>query len=47
MKRLNMAELKTKPTRKSVRRFIESIEHLVRKTDALALLPIFEELAGE
>lgn len=42
-----MAELKTKPTRKSVHEFINSVEHAIRKADAHTLLPIFERLTGD
>ena len=41
-----MSDLKTRPTRKSVKRFIESIEHPVRRADAAELLLLFTEATG-
>ena len=41
------AELKTKPTRKSVRKFIGSVENVRRQTDAMVLLDLFEEITGK
>ena len=42
-----MAELKTQPTRKSARRFLQGIEHAQRREDGLELLALFEEITGE
>lgn len=42
-----MAELKTKPTRKSVQKFLKNIEHKQRKFDALNLLPLMENITGK
>ena len=42
-----MAELKTRPTRKSVRKFISRIEHPVRRADCEVLLSLMEEITGE
>lgn len=42
-----MAEIKTKPTHKSARKFIEAVEHKIRREDALTLLSLFEEVTGE
>ena len=42
-----MAELKTKPTRKSVKKFIDGVENARRKADALVLLELFEEVTGK
>jgi len=42
-----MSELKTKPTRKSVRKFIGGVENARRQADALVLLDLFEEITGE
>ncbi len=39
-----MAELKTKPTRKSVKKYIASVENTRRQADALVLLELFEEI---
>ena len=38
-----MAELKTKKTRASVRAFLESVDNLPRRNDALELLEIFKQ----
>jgi hypothetical protein len=40
------SENKTKPTKASPAKFIESVEHPQRKTDAKALLKWFEEVTG-
>ena len=42
-----MAELKTRPTRKSVQKFLKSVENDRRRNDALAVLPIFEKITGK
>ena len=42
-----MAELKTRPTRRSVRKFISQIEHPVRRADCEALSALMTELTGE
>jgi len=42
-----MTELKTRPGRKSVRRFLESVGHPVRKSDSIRLLAMMEEATGE
>jgi hypothetical protein len=42
-----MAELKTKPTNKSVEVFLKSIEPEAKKEDAFTLLQIFKEATGE
>ena len=42
-----MAELKTKATRKSVEKLLNSIEHKKRHEDALTLLPILKEITGK
>ena len=38
---------KTAPTRASVTKFINSVEHDVRRSDAKALLKMFKEITGE
>ncbi|WP_444996523.1 DUF1801 domain-containing protein [Aliikangiella sp. IMCC44359] len=42
-----MSDIKTKPTKASVSRFIDSVEHKKRREDALVLLDIMSELTGE
>lgn len=42
-----MAEVKTKPNRKSVQKFLGSVENERRRNDALTLLPLFEEVTGK
>ena len=42
-----MSDLKTKPTGKSVEEFIDSVEHPVRKADALVLLELMKEVTGD
>ena len=42
-----MAELKTKPSRKSVLKYLNGLEHTTRKADALALLPLLETITGK
>ena len=42
-----MSEPKTKPTNKSVPKYLRSIEHARRREDALTLLPLFEEVTGK
>ena len=42
-----MADLKTRPTDKSVADFINSIEDPIKKKDSLKLLEIFEAATGE
>jgi hypothetical protein len=42
-----MAELKTKPTKKSAKAFLESVTPEVRRKDSLILLEIFKEATGE
>ncbi len=42
-----MAELKTKPTRRSPNRFISQVDHPVRRADCETLLPLFEKITGE
>lgn len=39
-----MAEIKTKPTRKSVRAFLEGISDVRRRSDALVLLDVMKEI---
>ena len=41
-----MSDLKTRPTRASVDRFLASIEHPRRRADARTLLPLFERVTG-
>ena len=40
------ADNKTKPTKVSVREFVESVEHDTRRKDAKALLKIFKDVTG-
>lgn len=42
-----MAELKTRPTRKSVTKYLNQVEHPVRQQDAFVLLEILEQLTGK
>lgn len=42
-----MAELKTRPTRKSVSRFIDQVPNAVRQADCRVLLPLLTEITGE
>lgn len=42
-----MAELKTKPTKESVTKFIKSVEPKEKRADGLALLKLFKEATGE
>lgn len=42
-----MAEIKTKPTKESVTKFLKSVEPKQRQLDGLALLKIFTEATGE
>ena len=42
-----MAQLKTRPTRKSVTRFLESVEHDTRREDARELLKLFKRVTGK
>jgi hypothetical protein len=42
-----MAEIKTKPQKGGVKKFLASVEHEERRKDALALLPIFEAITKE
>lgn len=42
-----MAEIKTKAEQRSVADFIAAVPNPVRRTDALALVPIMERLSGE
>lgn len=39
--------MKTRPTERDVREYLQGVEHPVRRADCLALLPVFEELSGE
>ena len=41
-----MAELKTRPTRKSVNKFLNSVENERRRKDAFEVLPMFEKITG-
>ena len=41
-----MSDLKTKPTRKSVKKFIGNVENARRQADAFVLLELFEEITG-
>ena len=41
-----MAEYKTKPTSQSVSRYIDTVDHAVRRNDAKTLLTIFDRLTG-
>jgi hypothetical protein len=42
-----MTELKTRPGKKSVRRFLDSVDHPVRKNDSFRVLEMMEEVTGE
>ena len=42
-----MADLKTKPNRKSVHKFLNSVENDRRREDAFALLEMMQEITGE
>lgn len=42
-----MSDLKTKRNKKSVRKFIESVEHEGRRADSNELLSLMEEVTGE
>lgn len=42
-----MAEIKTKPTKESVTKFLKSIEPKEKRLDSLALLKLFKEATGE
>ncbi len=42
-----MAEVKTKPTKESVTKFLKSIEPKQKQLDSLALLKMFKEATGE
>lgn len=42
-----MAELKTKPTKESVTKFLKAIEPKEKQKDALTLLKMFKEITGE
>jgi hypothetical protein len=42
-----MAEIKTKPTKESVTKFLKSIEPKEKQVDGLALLKLFKEITGE
>ena len=42
-----MSDMKTRPTRRSVARYVEQLEHPRRRTDAEALLKLFAEVTGE
>lgn len=41
-----MSDMKTKPTRRSVPRFIRAIDHPRRRADCEALLPLFKRVTG-
>ena len=41
-----MAELKTKPTRRSAEKMLREIEHPLRRQDATELLRLFSEITG-
>ncbi|MGK9367769.1 DUF1801 domain-containing protein [Melioribacter sp. Ez-97] len=41
-----MSELKTKPNKKSVKKFIDSIDDERKKNDCMELLKLMEELSG-
>lgn len=41
------SDMKTKPTRKSVARYVRSIEHQQRRADAEVLLQLMQEVTGE
>ncbi|MGI9318755.1 MAG: DUF1801 domain-containing protein [bacterium] len=42
-----MAELKTKPTRKSVVKFLKAVENQTRREDCMVLLEIMKKVTGE
>ncbi len=42
-----MSELKTRPGKSSVKKFIESVEHPTRQSDAFTLLEMMEKITGE
>ncbi|MDD9953606.1 MAG: DUF1801 domain-containing protein [Candidatus Woesearchaeota archaeon] len=42
-----MAEIKTKATKKNVKKFIEAVEHKTRREDGLVLLKLFEKITKE
>ena len=42
-----VSDLKTKPTRKSVKKFLLSLEHKKRRADALQLLSLFEKVTKQ
>jgi hypothetical protein len=42
-----MAEIKTKPTKESVTKFLKSIQPLDKQLDGLALLKLFTKITGE
>ena len=42
-----MADLKTKPTRKSVKKFLDAVENERRREDAYRVLEIMKEITGE
>ena len=42
-----MAELKTKPNRKSVKKFLDGVENEGRREDAWKVLALMEEVTGE
>lgn len=42
-----MSENITQPTKTSVKRFIDSVEHDTRRSDAKKLLKMFKEITGE
>jgi hypothetical protein len=42
-----MAEIKTKPTKESVTKFIKSVEPKDKQADSLALLKMFQKITGE
>lgn len=42
-----MSELKTRPSRKSVRRFLGNVEHAGKREDSFRLLAMMEDVTGE
>lgn len=42
-----MAEIKTKPTKESVAKFIKTVEPKVKQADSLVLLKLFQNITGE
>lgn len=42
-----MAELKTRPTRKSAEKFVREVAHRQRREDATTLLALFAQVTGE